>query len=117
MLPRMRPLLACLLVIAAMTACLGGTEPPPLGISVEAPASANTTDSVSIVVNAQGNSLIGVETAFGDGNTGAFATNGARTARLTFRHLYTQSGTYDVTATVTDAVLGEKAATVQLNVQ
>lgn len=100
-----------------MTACLGGTEPLPLAISIQAPASGNTIDSVSIVVSAQGNSLVGIETMFGDGQSLSFATSGARTARVTFRHRYTLSGTYQVTATVSDAVLGDKTASVQLNVQ
>lgn len=100
-----------------MTACLGSTEALPLNVTVQVPASANTVDSVSIVVNAQGNSIVEIETSFGDGTDALFATSGARTATVTFRHRYTQSGTFQVTATVTDLVLGHKATTVQLNVQ
>ena len=116
-LPRMRGLLACALVVAAMTACIGSAEPLPLSVTIQAPTSGNTIDSVSIVVTAQGNSLIGVETSFGDGTTGSFSTSGARTATVTFRHRYTQAGTYQVTSQVSDAVLGQKAATAQLNIQ
>ena len=100
-----------------MAACLGPTDPLPLGITIQVPGSGNTIDSVSIVVTAQGNSMLGVETSYGDGTLEHFATSGSRTATVTFRHLYTQSGTYQVTATVNDAVLGQKAATAQLNIQ
>ena len=100
-----------------MTACIGSAEPLPLNITIQAPNNGNTVDSVSIVVTAQGNTLVGVETSFGDGTSDSFSTSGARTAKVTFRHRYSQSGTYQVTAQVTDAVLGEKAATAQLNIQ
>lgn len=100
-----------------MAACFKTTEPLPLDITIDPPASATTLDSVSFVVRAQGDALIGIETAYGDGESLFRPTGGARTAVVTFRHLYTQSGTYDVTATATDAVLGEKTATVQVNVQ
>ena len=100
-----------------MTACLGSTETLPLGVSIQKPSSISTVDSVTFVIVAQGNSLVGIETTFGDGGTASYATAGARTASVSFRHRYTQSGTYDVTATVTDAVLGQKAASVQVNVQ
>ena len=113
----MRPLLAFAAIVAAMAACIGSTDPLPLAISIQAPTSGNTTDSVSIVVTAQGNTLVGIETSFGDGSTDSYATSGARTAKVTFRHRYTQSGTYQVTANVTDAVLGSKGTSVQLNVQ
>lgn len=113
----MRPLLAFAIVVAAMTACIDSTQPLPLEISINAPTTANTTDSVSIVVNAQGNSLVGIEAILGDGTTDFYTTRGARTATVTFRHRYTQSGTYQVTASVTDAVLGSKEASVQVNIQ
>ena len=100
-----------------MSACIGSAEPLPLSVTIQAPTSGNTIDSVSIVVTAQGNSLVGVETSFGDGSSSSFSTSGARTATVTFRHRYTQSGTYQVTSQVTDAVLGQKAATAQLNIQ
>ena len=113
----MRPLLALAAIVAAMTACIGSTDPLPLDISIKAPASGNTVDSVSIVVTAQGNSLVGIEASYGDGGTASYSTNGARTATVTFRHRYTLSGTYQVTANVTDAVLGSKGTSVQLSVQ
>lgn len=110
----MRRLLAGILVIAALTACIESTPPLPLDIAIQKPATITTADSASFVVRAQGSSLIGVETSFGDGRVASFATSGARTARITFRHRYAVAGTYDVTATVSDVVLGVKAATVQV---
>jgi PKD repeat protein len=110
----MRRLLAGVCVIAALTACIEGTEPLPLGIVIQKPATISTADSANFVVTAQGNSLVGIETDFGDGRVAGFPTSGARTATVTFRHRYSASGTYDVTATVSDAVLGSKTAAVQV---
>ena len=112
----MRLILAALLGVTA-AACLKTTDPLPLDITIEPPTSITTIDSVSFVVRAQGEAILGIETSFGDSETAFFPAGGARTATVTFRHRYTQSGTYDVTASVSDAVLGQKAATVQVNVQ
>lgn len=112
-----RLLIAGGVIVAAMTACLGSTEALPLSVSIQAPTSGTTTDSVTIVVTAQGNSLVGVVATFGDGSDADFSTGGARTATVSFRHRYTQSGTYQVTATATDAVLGSKDATAQVSIQ
>ena len=114
----MRRLLAGGFLIAAMAACITSPDPLPLDITIQAPTSATTTDSVSIVVQLQGSSLLGVVVSYGDGGEpSSFLTGGARTATVTFRHRYTQSGTYEVTGTVSDAVLGQKDASVQLSVQ
>lgn len=109
-----RRLLAAVVVVASLSACLEGTEPLPLDITIQKPATISTVDSANFVVTAQGNSMVGIETNFGDGRVDAFPTGGARTATVTFRHRYSASGTYDVTATVTDAVLGQKTAAVQV---
>lgn len=110
----MRRLIAGIFVTAAMAACLESVDPLPLGVAIEKPATISTADSANFVVTAQGSSLVGIETDFGDGRAVAFPTGGARTATVTFRHRYSASGTYDVTATVTDGVLGTKAAAVQV---
>ena len=107
-----------LLLAAATAACIDDLDPLPLDITMT--ASKTTTvaaDSISFVVNAQGNSLLGVDADFGDGSTTTQPTAGARTAKVTFRHAYTGVGTFQVTATVTDAVLGSKSATVQVQIQ
>jgi hypothetical protein len=101
-----------------MAACITSPEPLPLDITINVPTSATTTDSVAIVVQLQGSSLLGVVVDFGDGGEpSSFLTGGARIATVTFRHRFTQSGTYDVTGTVSDAVLGQKDASVQLSIQ
>ena len=112
----MRRLLAGVTIIAALAACLEGTGPLPLDITIQAPAAVTTTDSASFVVRAQGNTMLGIETSFGDGRVVDYPTSGARTATVTVRHRYSAPGTYDVTAMVTDAVLGQKTAVVQVTV-
>ena len=113
----MRRIVAGAVVVVALVACFKTVEPLPLGIAIQPPTNVTTVDSVNFVVSAQGSQLVAIEMVYGDGETGFFNTGGARTASLTFRHRYTQSGTYDVTATATDAVLGTKSASVQVNVQ
>jgi hypothetical protein len=113
-----RSLIRVLAAVAAVAACFGGSlDPLPLDVTLSAtPTAVTTSDSVSIVVNAQGGSLVGVITEFGDGATDQFSTGGARTAKVTFRHRYLSTGKFQVTATVTDAVLGTKSASVQVQV-
>ncbi len=101
-----------------MFACIGSVDPLPLAITLQAtPTSATTADSVTFVANAQGGQLLGFVTDYGDGSTEQYATAGARTATVTFRHRYLTAGTFQVTATVTDAVQGQKVATVQVSIQ
>ena len=104
-------------IVAAMAACLSTTDPLPLNVTIQKPASISTADSATFVISAQGNSLIGIEIQYGDGQFAPYTTAGARTATVSFRHRYTLAGTYQVTATATDAVLGQKQATVQVSVQ
>lgn len=116
----MRRLTIGALVLAAVTAsCIGGDlDPLPLDITMTASKTTTVaTDSISFVVNAQGNALLGIDADFGDGATAMQPTQGARTAKVTFRHAYTGVGTFQVTATVTDAVLGMKSASVSVQIQ
>ena len=116
----MRRLTIGVFLLAAVTAsCIDAIDPLPLDITMTASkATTVAADSISFVVNAQGNTLLGVEADFGDGSAAATQpTQGARTAKVTFRHAYTGIGTFQVTATVTDAVLGSKSATVQVQIQ
>ena len=104
--------------MAALGACLTSPDPLPLDIKIQAPTSATTTDTVAFVVQLQGRSVLGVAMTYGDGSElESFPTGGARTASVTFFHRFTQSGTYEVTGTVNDAVLGQKDASVQLSIQ
>ncbi|HJU75777.1 MAG TPA: hypothetical protein VJ717_18680 [Gemmatimonadaceae bacterium] len=107
-----------LLLLAGLIACEGSTlEPMPLEVSVEASrATAAPGDTVIFVVNAQGGNLLGIEINYGDDVTEPFATAGARTARVTFRHAYSARATYLVRATVFDAAAGQKEATAEVRV-
>ncbi len=101
-----------------LAACAPATlEPKPLDVAVEANRTTATMgDSITFVVSAQGGALIGVELDYGDSSIDQYATGGARTARVTFRHAYAQPGTYTVKAVVTDAAAGQKQATIEVRV-
>lgn len=100
-------------------ACGDATLAPlPLEIAIAASrTTAAPGDSIGFLVSAQGGSLVGVETDYGDGVTEPYGTSGARTARVSFRHAYVARGVYQVRATVTDALAGQKNATVEIRVQ
>lgn len=94
-------------------ACRQSTE-PPVGLSVSIQANTAVVlrgDTVSFQVNAAGNNLVGVIIDFGDNSTDQYATGGALTARVTFKHAYSVAGSFTVRATVTDAIAGEKEGT------
>jgi plastocyanin len=87
---------------------------PTVELQVTLTASVATVrpgDSVTFVVSASGNNLIGVEMDYGDGAGDQYATGGAHTAKVTFRHAFSGSGTYVTRASVTDAIAGQKDAT------
>jgi PKD repeat protein len=93
-------------------------DPLPLSIAIEASqTTAAPGDAINFLVNAQGGDLLGIDTDYGDGTAEQYATGGARTARVTFRHAYTTAGTYQVRATVTDARAGNKEATLAVTIR
>ena len=102
----------------AVTACLDSTlDPLPLDIGLQANRlTATTGDTINFLVTAQGGSLIGVEMDFADGNTDSYVAFGARTAHITFKHVYLSTGTFLVDAKVTDASAGSKNASIQVTV-
>jgi hypothetical protein len=106
-------------VLVGFAACDDVTlDPLPLDIGIETSrATAAPGDTIIFVVSAQGGSLVGVAMAFGDSNGDQFATGGARTAQVTFRHAYSAVGVYEASATVTDAAAGDKSASVEVRVQ
>ena len=112
---------ACLLALSAAMlawACGGSTEPLPLQVSMTAsPESPTAGQQISFVVSAQGGALIGIIMEYGDEIVEQFPTAGARTARVTFTHAYTQAGTYLAVATLTDAGAGTAADTVSIVVR
>ncbi|MGQ0539442.1 MAG: PKD domain-containing protein [Gemmatimonadaceae bacterium] len=101
-----------------MAACSSSTlEPKPLDVTVQASrTTAAPGDTIDFLVHAQGGTLFGVQIEYGDGIIEQFPTAGARTARHTFRHPYKLRGTFLVRVTVTDAVAGQKEATVEVRV-
>ena len=92
--------------------CRQTTEPPvPLVATLQSSRStAARGDTVTFTVNATGNNLVGVVIDFGDQAADQFATGGARTARVTFKHVFQATGSFAVSAVVTDAIAGEKEA-------
>lgn len=100
-------------VLLLTGSCRQTTEPPvSLVVTLEASRSTATRgDTVTFTVNAAGNNLVGVVMDFGDQTGDLYATGGALTARVTFKHVYQATGTYAVSAIVTDAIAGEKEAT------
>jgi PKD domain len=108
-----------LLLLFGAAACGDATiEPLPLDIRVEASrATAAPGDTISFRVTAQGGTLVGVEMDFGDGADDSFGTSGARTAQVTFRHSYTSTGNFTVSAVLTDAFAGQKTTALGISVQ
>jgi hypothetical protein len=107
------------LLLAGLLACGDvGLEPLPLEITLQADRTMAAPDEViTFVVIAQGGDLVGVTIDYGDETAELFGTGGARTARRTFTHAYSDAGTYQVRAKVIDAVAGEREASVEIRVQ
>lgn len=113
----MRTILGAFLFAGAVACSTDPIEPLPLEITLEASrVTAAPGDTITFVAEAQGGTLVGVEINYGDSATDAFATGGARTARISFRHAYTTRGTFTVRSVVTDAVAGQKEATTEVRV-
>lgn len=99
-------------LVLLLGSCRQTTEPAvPVLVTLE---SSRTTaargDTISFTVNATGNNLIGVVVDFGDQVTDQFATGGARTARVTFKHAFQTAGSFTVNVVVTDAIAGDREA-------
>lgn len=107
-----------LVLVLFTIACRQTTAPPaPLVVSLEAnTAVAQRGDTITFTVNASANNLFGVVIDFGDASGDQYSTGGASTARVTFKHAYTSSGTYLVRATVSDAIAGDKEASLTIGV-
>ena len=117
---RTRLLLAISALTLVLWACTVDTlEPLPLDITATADRlTAAPADSIGFVFRAQGGLLLAVNVAWGDGTTFAQALSGGpRTAVLSLRHAYQQSGVYQVSAEVEDAAAGTKTATVSVTIQ
>jgi hypothetical protein len=116
MLSVMHRSLLCIIFATTIVACRQTTEPPTqLAMSLQANTTVVTRgDTVTFTVNATGNNLFGVVIDFGDATGDQYATGGALTARVTFKHAYDATGTFTVRATVTDAVAGDREATLPI---
>jgi hypothetical protein len=93
------------------------TTAPPIAVSVSLVANTAVVprgDTVTFVVNAAGNNLVGVVIDYGDEALDQYSTGGALSARVTFKHVYSVAGSYTIRATVTDAISGEREATVSV---
>ncbi len=75
---------------------------------------ADPGDTLTLTVDAAGSSLVGVVMDFGDGTVEQYATGGATSAHVNFRHAWSAGGTFPVRAEVTDAYSGEKTATLDV---
>jgi hypothetical protein len=101
-------------LVACFTACRQTTAPVvPLLVTLEAShLTATTGDTISFIVHATGNNLVGVVVDFGDSAGDQYSTGGAHSARVTFKHAFQATGTFTVRAVVTDAIIGEKEVSV-----
>ena len=103
-----------LLILLLLTGSCRQTTEPPLSLVVSLESSRSTAtrgDTVTFTVNAAGNNLVGVVIDFGDQTGDLYATGGASTARVTFKHVFQTTGNFTVSAVVTDAIVGEKEST------
>lgn len=100
-------------IVVMTLACRQTVEPPTqISVSMQANAAVVTRgDTVTFTVNATGNNLVGVIIDYGDSASDQYATGGALSARVTFKHAYSAAGSFTVRATVTDAIAGERDVT------
>ncbi|HEY4305001.1 MAG TPA: PKD domain-containing protein [Gemmatimonadaceae bacterium] len=107
---------ACAAVL--LSACSDGTvQPLALSISATAtPTSAAVGDTITFVADMQGTSLVRLGVAYGDGSTEGFDIPFGRTARNTFKHVYTAAGNYTATLTVAQSDTTTKSATATVQV-
>ncbi len=107
-----------LLVLLGTAACSTAPEGiAPLNVSLTSgSATAVVGESVSMVASASGTNLVGLVMDYGDGGTDSYATAGANTARVTFRHAYTTRGTYTARVTVTDGAANQSEATLEIRI-
>jgi plastocyanin len=112
-----RTLLGALLV-GGLAGCGQSTlEAAPLEVAITANrTTAAPGDTIAFVVNATGQNLVGLLMDFGDMGTDLYATSGARTARVTFKHAFMAKGAFTVTVSATDAVAGQKDASIEIRV-
>lgn len=114
MLRAMRPFWIGVLLVAGSLGCRQTTAlPVPLTVTLESSRStAFRGDTVTFTLTSAGNNLVGAVIDYGDDVVEQYATGGAHSARVAFKHAFETAGTYTVRAVVTDAIVGEKEASV-----
>jgi hypothetical protein len=112
---RLRAAIAAVLLSGCAASSL---EPLPLSISVTAtPTSAAVGDTITFVANMQGNGLIAVDGDYGDGTApDGFDIPFGRTARNTFKHVYSTAGNFTATFTAAQTDSTAKSATVTVQI-
>ena len=106
------------LLVTGLVGCSHSTlDTSSVEVSMTAsPTTAAPGDTITFVVSAQGGNLIGVTIDYADSSSDQYGTSGARSARVTFKHAYLTRGTFTVQATASDAVAGQKDASVVIHV-
>lgn len=102
----MKRILGVAAVAAAvvLSACLHTAGPLDLDLTATAsPTSVAVGDTVTFVSDSQGDALLLIDIAYGDGATEAVDLPGARTAHNTFKHVYGAVGTYNAAISVVQA--------------
>ena len=112
----MKRLLAVLSAVALVACVNTSAEPLALQISVSGPGTAAVGDTVRFATEMQGNDLVGVTVDYGDQGTDGLALGFARTAKTTFKHVYTTAGTFTTTVVVVQADSLRQSATATVEV-
>ena len=92
----MRLILPGLIVAVATAACSSITS-TARGISIFLDANPKVVqlgDTVTFMVNVSANEVSGILIAFGDSKSDQSSTDGAPSARVTFKHTYADTGRY-----------------------
>jgi hypothetical protein len=107
-----------LLLMACVGACdTSIAQPSSLDLTIVANRTTVARgETVTFDVNARGGQLLGFEMQYGDGGSDQLAAGGAQTARTTFQHAYSTAGTFTASVELSDAVLGQKEASVEIRV-
>ena len=113
----MRRFLVAALVLSSVSACNLLDTPIPFSVTVLAsPSDVRAGDAVMFSAIANGGSITSLVIDYGDGSTEQYNNGGAQAARTSFTHTFKARGQYNVRLTATDADMGTKSATTQVNV-
>jgi hypothetical protein len=118
-LPRVARIAPALLASLALAWACAQSSLAPLPLDISVAASRTTAapgDTVVFVATVQGGNLLGLDADYGDHTTDQYGTAGARTGKVSFRHAYTSRGTFMAKITVTDAVAGQRADSIEVHV-